>query len=324
MGDRFPKYKAAAVQMAPVWLDREASTEKVCRFAEEARDNGAELIVFPEVIIPGNPHWIWFQPQDFDHYVELYKNSVEIPSETTRRLCETAEKIQAFLVVGVNERCGKALYNTMLFIDQQGKLLGSHRKLMGTYVEKTIWAMGGGEGLRVFDTTLGRIGGLICRENFSKLTCHVLASQGEQVHAACWIAGSSRRGDSFNKWIEASCIAHAVSSQTYVIASQSCSSKEEIELFNLKGPGGWSAIISPIGDIIAGPLPEGEGIAIGEIDLESAIRSYPMWDEIGYHARPDVFKVLVNWEPYVDESGKFPPHREIVQDDLGKVKSETK
>lgn len=323
MGDHFPKYKAAAVQIAPVWMDREASTEKVCRFAEEARNRGAELIVFSEVIIPGNPHWIWFQPTDFDHYVQLFKNSVEVPSETTRRLCETAAKIEAFLVVGVNERSGKALYNTMLFIDQQGNLVGTHRKLMGTYVEKTIWAMGGGEGLKVFDTKFGRLGGLICRENFSKLSCHVLATQGEQVHAGCWIAGSSRRGASFNKWIEASSIAHAVSSQTYVIAAQSCSSDQEIELFKLMGPGGWSAIISPKGEFIAGPLPEGEGIAVGDIDLEESIRSFPMWDEIGYHARPDVFKVLVNWEPYVDQPLPF-PRFEMAQEGSKKGKLETK
>ena len=310
MNDRFPKYKAAAVQMAPVWMDRDATTEKVCRLAEEARDKGAELIVFPEVVIPGSPHWIWFEPEDFDHYLQLFKNSVEIPSDTTDLLCKTARKIRAFLIVGVNERSGKALYNTMLFIDHQGKLLGSHRKLMGTYAEKTIWAMGGGEGLRVFNTDLGRIGGLICRENFSKLSCHVLASQGEQVHAGLWIAGSSRRGALFNKWIEASSIAHAVSSQTHVIAAQSCASDTEIELFKLQGPGGWSAIISPRGEFVAGPLPEGEGIVIGDIDLEAAIRSYPMWDEIGYHARPDVFKVSVNWETHAEVLGEFDLHRD--------------
>jgi len=312
MNYRFPKYKAAGVQMAAVWGDRDATTEKICRLAEEARAQGAEVIVFPEVIIPGSPHWIWSSPEAYDRYVELYKNSVEIPSKTTQQLCEVAQKIRAFLIVGVNERHGKALYNTMLFIDQKGQLLGAHRKLMGTYVEKIIWAMGGGDSLQVFDTEFGVIGGLICRENFSNLARHVLASQGEQVHAGIWLAGSARRGPLFSKCMEASCISHAVSSQTYVIGVQACADEREIELFKLKGPGGWSAIISPNGEFIAGPLPEGEGIMVGEIDLESAIREYPRRDEIGYHGRPDVFKVLVNRGPYVQELEDFSPRWEKV------------
>ncbi len=312
MTDRFPKYKAAGVQMAAVWGDRDATTDKICNLAEEARSQGAELIVFPEVIIPGSPHWIWSSPEDYDRYVELYKNSVEIPSKTTQQLCETAQKIQAFLIVGVNERQGKVLYNTMLFIDQKGTLLGAHRKLMGTYVEKIIWAMGGGDSLEVFDTELGVIGGLICRENLSNLSRHVLASQGEQVHAGIWLAGSARRGPHFSKCMEAACITHALTSSTYVIGVQACASEREIEMFKLKGPGGWSAIISPQGEIVAGPLPEGEGIVVGDIDLESAIRAYPRRDEIGYHGRPDIFKVLVNREPYVQELGEFSPQWEKI------------
>jgi nitrilase len=298
MNDCFPKYKAAGVQMAAVWGDREATTDKVCKLAAEARSQGAELIVFPEVIIPGSPHWIWSAPEDYDRYVELYKNSVDIPSKTTQQLCETAQKLQAFLIVGVNERQGKVLYNTMLFIDQKGTLLGAHRKLMGTYVEKIIWAMGGGDSLQVYDTDLGVIGGLICRENLNNLSRHVLACLGEQVHAGIWLAGSARRGPHFSKCMEAACITHALTSSTYVIGVQACASEREIEMFSLQGPGGWSAIISPQGEIVAGPLPEGEGIVVGEIDLESAIRAYPRRDETGYHARPDIFKVLVNRDPY--------------------------
>jgi nitrilase len=312
MNDHFPKYKAAGVQMAAVWGDRDATTDKVCALAEEARAQGAELIVFPEVIIPGSPHWIWSSPEDYDRYVELYKNSVDIPGKTTQKLCETAKKIQAFLIVGVNERQGKVLYNTMLFIDRNGNLLGAHRKLMGTYVEKIIWAMGGGDSLEVFDTELGVIGGLICRENLSNLSRHVLASLGEQVHAGIWLAGSARRGPHFSKCMEAACITHALSSPAYVVGVQACASEREIEMFALKGPGGWSAIISPQGEIVAGPLPEGEGIVVGEIDLESSIRAYPRRDETGYHGRPDIFRVLVNREPYTQEVCEFSLRREPI------------
>ena len=310
MGDTFPKYLAAAVQMAPVWMDREATTEKVIQLIQEAGAQGAKLIVFPEVIIPGTPHWIWKEPERYDYYTELFKNSVEVPSPTTARLGGAARQAGAYVVIGINERDGKALYNSMLFFDRHGQLLGKRRKLMGTYVEKTIWGMGGGNDFPVFSTELGKLGGLICRENFSNLSRHELARQGEEVHAAVWLAGSSRRGELFNRWIEASCVSHAVSSQTFVIASQACASDKEMELFKLDGPGGWSAIISPRGEFVAGPLKEGEGILIGEINLEAAVSSYPVWDEIGYHGRPDVFKVLINREPYTATEGEFAPRRE--------------
>ena len=298
--------------MAAVWGNRGATADKVCHLAAEARSRGAELIVFPEVIIPGSPHWIWSTPEDYDRYAELYKNSVDVPGPTTRRLCETARQLRAFLIVGVNERQGKVLYNTMLFIDQQGTLLAAQRKLMGTYVEKIIWAMGGGDSLQVLTTDLGIIGGLICRENLSNLSRHVLASLGEQVHAGIWLAGSARRGPHFSKCMEAACLTHALTSSTYVIGVQACASEQEIEMFQLQGPGGWSAIFSPQGEIVAGPLTEGEGIVVADIDLESAIRAYPRRDEIGYHGRPDIFKVLVNRAPYVQELGEFSPHWENI------------
>jgi aliphatic nitrilase len=310
MGDRFPRYQAAAVQMAAVWMDREATTEKAVRLIQEASARGAKLIVLPEVIIPGTPHWIWKEPERYDYYAELFKNAVEIPSPTVTRLGEAARQADAYVVVGVHERTGKTLYNTMLFFDRDGQLLGKRRKLMGTFVEKTIWGMGGGMDLPVFATELGKLGGLICRENFSNLSRHALAAQGEEIHAAIWLAGSSRRGALFNRWIEASCTSHAVGSQTFVVACQACASETEMKLFDLKGPGGWSAIISPRGEVVAGPLEEGEGILVGSVDLEAALGSYPVWDEIGYHGRPDVFKVLINREPYTGAMGEIQPRRE--------------
>lgn len=309
MGDRFPRYQAAAVQMAAVWMDREATTDKVVQLIQEAGAGGARLIVFPEVIIPGTPHWIWKEPERYDYYAQLFMNAVEVPGPTVERLGAAAREADAYVVIGVHERAAKTLYNTMLFLDRHGQLLGKRRKLIGTYVEKTIWGMGGGADLPVFTTELGTLGGLICRENFSNLSRHALAAQGEEVHAAIWLAGSARRGPLFNRWIEASCTSHAVGSQTFVVACQACASEREMELFDLKEPGGWSAIISPRGEVVAGPLEQGEGILRGVIDLEAALSSYPVWDEIGYHARPDVFRVLINREPYTGALGEWAPPR---------------
>jgi len=290
VADQYPIYLAAAVQMAPVWMDREATTQKVCDLIQTARGRGAELIVFPEVIIPGSPHWIWFEPEDYDLYTTLFKNSVEIGDATTQRLQAAARQAGAYVVIGINERCQKALYNSMLFLGPDGELLGSRRKLVGTYAEKMIWAQGEAEGLRVFPSKLGRIGGLICGENFDNLARHALAVLGEEVHAAIYLAASSRRGQLFNRWIESTAVAHALAAQCYVVCAQSCASEAEIQRFALKGPGGWSAIISPRGELVAGPLLDEEGIVVGKGDMEAAIKSYPVHDRVGYHARPDVFR----------------------------------
>jgi len=298
MGDGFPRFKAAAVQMAAVWLDREATTEKVCRLLEQAAAQGAELVVFPEVIIPGTPHWIWREPENSAYFVELFRNSVDIPGDTTRRLCEAAAKAGAYAVVGVHERQGKALYNAMLFISREGRLLGSRRKLVGTMAEKTIWGQGGGDGLQVFPTELGRLGGLICGENLDNLARHALAIQGEEVHAAIYVAGAARRGPGWNRGVEVAAVYHAITTQCYVICAQAVASPEEIKAFGLLGPGGWSAIVAPDGQIIAGPLVGEEGVVLAQLDLEQAIRYYPLRDRVGYHGRPDVFTFRVDRRPY--------------------------
>lgn len=299
-----PKFKAAAVQMAAVWLDREATTAKVCRLLEQAGAQDIRLVVFPEVIIPGTPHWIWQDPENYTYFVELFKNSVEIPSETTQLLCNAAAQAGTYAVVGVHEREGKTLYNSMLFIGRDGRLLGSRRKLMGTMAEKTIWGQGGGDGLRVFPTELGRLGGLICGENLDNLARHALAVQGEDVHAAIYVAGAARRGPGWNRGLEAAAAYHALTTQCFVVCAQAVACPREIEAFGLSGPGGWSAIVGPDGQTIAGPLVGEEGMVVAEIDLEQAIRYYPLRDRVGYHARPDVFTFEVNHRPYSTAPGE--------------------
>jgi len=289
VGDRAPTYLAAAVQMAPVWLDREATTEKVCAKIVELGRQGVRLIVFPEVIIPGTPHWNWIEPTNSELYVRLYQNAVELPSETLRRVASACRSASAYVVLGVHERAGKSLYNTLLFLDDQGNLLGRHRKLVPTHSEKILWAAGDGSGLRVYRTPLGRLGGLICAEHNMSLARFALAQQGEEVHAAVYVSGSARRGELFNRWVEIWSCSYALANQVFVVCAQACASREEIERFGFPGPGGWSAIIAPDGTFVAGPAREGEADVIGEMDLAAAVRTYVLFDTVGYHGRPDVF-----------------------------------
>ncbi len=296
------KFKVAAAQMAPVWLDREASTAKVCEWIVEAGlRQGADLIVLPESIIPGYPHWVWIRSEDAQLYRRFFKNSVEIPSETTERLCHAARQANTHVVVGVTERDDKALYNTLVFIDRRGKLLGSRRKLLPTHAEKVVWGMGGGDGLRVFDTDLGKIGGLICGEHMMELPRYALLAQGEQIHCATWVGGSGRGRRAFNSWTECAVRHHALAGRVFVINSQSCASDQEMNEMEgfFERRGGWTAIIGPNGAILQGPLIDQEGILYADLDLDDVLTTQAHFGAAGLYTRPDVLSLVLNRAPYL-------------------------
>ncbi|MBI2997384.1 MAG: hypothetical protein HYY46_02830 [Deltaproteobacteria bacterium] len=170
MGDSYPKFKVAAVQAAPVFLDREKTTEKACRLIREAGKEGARVIGFPEAYIPGFPHWFDYRiARDCKPLImELFKNSVEIPGPVTDTLCEAAREAGATVVMGVNERepgTLGTLFNTQLFIGPDGKILGKHRKLVPTWTERLVHAGGDASTLKIFHIDVGPVGGLICGEN---------------------------------------------------------------------------------------------------------------------------------------------------------------
>ncbi|WP_017727370.1 carbon-nitrogen hydrolase family protein [Halalkalibacterium ligniniphilum] len=296
MSDIGKKYLAAAVQMAPVWLDREATTEKVCSKIIELGQKGVRFIVFPEVMIPGTPHWNWSEPMNRELYIRMFQNSVEVPSETLRKVATACRSANAYVVLGITEREAKALYNTIVFINNEGQLIGKHRKMIATQSEKVIWAAGDASGLRVHNTPLGKIGGLICGEHNNSLARYALAEQGEEVHAAVWVSGAARRGELYNRWVETWCQSYAMANQTFVICAQACASEKEIERFGFPHVGGGSSIIAPDGSFIAGPEKSGETDVIAEIDFEKAIFNYTILDTISYHGRPDLFQFGVNRE----------------------------
>jgi len=182
--------KVAAAQVAPVFLDKQKTVEKACRIIEEAAKHDAKLVVFPEDFISGYPDWVWLIPNSRsaelnELYVKLVENAVSIPDNSTEILCKTAKKNGINVVIGLSEKntesSGASLYNSFLVIDDQGKIIGKHRKLIPTGGERLIWSQGDASTLNVFQTDIGKIGGLICWENFMPLARTAMYEKGAQI-----------------------------------------------------------------------------------------------------------------------------------------------
>ena len=314
MGDTYPKFKAAAIQAAPVFLDREATVEKAGQLIQEAAQKGAELIAFPEVYIPAYPYWNRLDNpyRGRKYFVELVKNAVEIPSPATERLCQYARKANAYVVMGINEKVPETLgtlYNTNLLIDRKGKILGAHRKLMATFIEKITWGGGDGHTLRVYDTDCGKLGMLNCGENTNSLARFALIAQGEQVHVANYPAqpaGDESKYDIAHA-IEIRSAAHAFEGKLFNVVSCGLFSPEMAKLLGdteekyrmiNKGSAGLTAIYGPDGKCIAGPLdPNQEGMVIAEIDIEKIIVEKLQHDIAGHYNRFDVLSLNLNRRP---------------------------
>jgi len=296
-------YKVAAVQIAPVFLDREKTVEKALRYLDEAAKAGAKLVVFPEVFVPGYPDWVWSVParEDLldDLYGELLENSVEIPGDVTQRLGEAARAAGVFIVMGVNERnteaSGGSLYNTLLFINERGELVGRHRKLIPTGGERLMWGQGDGSTLQVYDTPIGKLSGLICWENYMPLARYALYAWGSRIN----VASTWDRGE---PWL--STVRHiAKEGRVYVISC--CQAFHRNDIPDRLGHkryypadrmwinAGDSAIIDPDGKFIAGPLHEAEGILYADLDPRALAGPRWMLDVAGHYARPDVFQLTV-------------------------------
>ena len=302
------RYLAAAVQATPVFLDTEATVTKACHLIAEAAAAGARLIVFPEVFVAGYPYWLWGdRPGVVDGleqtgFASLWRASIDVPGPETERLAEAARGADACVVIGVNEResaYGRGtLYNSLLTIGRDGSLLGRHRKLVPTYKERTVWGAGDGSTVQVHETSFGRVGGLICWENYMPLTRYHQYAQGVQVHVAATVDDSP----SWRTLVQAI----AAEGRIYVIAvcqhfARSLFPDEplltgfasEVDVLTHGG----SMIIAPGGEVLAGPLETGEGTLLAEIDLERVIREKHSLDVTGHYARPDVFRLTVDESP---------------------------
>ena len=298
------KFKVAAAQIAPVFLNKQKTVEKACDTIAEAGKKGCKLIVFPEAFISGYPDWVWLIPNSKgaelnELYIQLVNNAVSVPDNSTDKLCKAAKAANINVVMGMNERnsetSGASLYNSMLFIDDKGKIIGKHRKLWATGGERLIWGQGNGSTLRSYDTSAGKIGGLICWENLMPLAKNAMYESGVQVLAVpTW--------DKSPSWIN-SMQHNAREGGMFIISCCMVLKMEDIpdsyEFKNLYPEGkewittGNSCIVAPNGKVIAGPLEAEEGILYAELNLDDIIASKRMFDVVGNYARPDVFDFKV-------------------------------
>ncbi|HET9199605.1 MAG TPA: carbon-nitrogen hydrolase family protein [Dehalococcoidia bacterium] len=298
------KFSVAAVQASPVVLDRDATVEKACQLIAEAASRGARLIVFPEAFIPTYPDWVWaLAPGEAGKHAALYaqllEQSVVVPSPATERLCQAARDAGAFVVMGINERNDEAsstsLYCCLLYIDDKGEIIGKHRKLVPTAAERLVWAQGDGSTLGAYDTDLGKLGGLICWENYMPLARYAMYAWGTEVYLApTWDRGEP--------WL--STLRHiAKEGGVYVVGVCSVMRRDDLPegvtaRVRYQGDGeewintGESAIVSPRGEILAGPVSAKEEILYAEVDLAS-LGSRWWLDVAGHYGRPDVFELTV-------------------------------
>jgi nitrilase len=297
-------FLAAAVQAASVFLDRDATLDKSCDLIAQAGLKGAKLIVLPEAMIPGYPAWVWSlplsrRPEVIALHREMVENAVDVPGPVTEELGRAARAAGAWVAIGVDERDSHlsrtTLYNTLLIFNDRGDLVDARRKLMPTGGERMVWALGEAIVPKVFDTPLGRLGGLLCWENYMPLVRHSLYEQGAQVHVApTW--------DSSEQWI-ASMRHIAREGRMYVIGVCQAVRRDAIpDRFKFKdtippertwiNPGN-SLIVDPEGLVVAGPLAEKEDILYAEIDPGRCAGSRWIFDAAGHYNRPDLFTLVV-------------------------------
>ncbi|NWJ98468.1 MAG: carbon-nitrogen hydrolase family protein [Chloroflexi bacterium] len=316
---RLSKFIAAAVQAAPILpLNKQATTEKVCTLLRQAAGQGARLVVFPETFIPMYPNWSidLEEPNEWPrNLLRLTQEAVEIPGPELAQIAAVARQVRAYVVLGVNEKVRPydgMLYNTQVFIGDDGRLLGRRRKLLPSNREKVFWHRGDGVDLQaVYQTDIGRIGGLICYEHLQPLFKYALMAQGEEIHCAVWPGWPNyANGRSNIKVIDAAIRAYALEGQSFVVAASMYIPPElgpKAEFGNASWTFfGGSGIINPSGDYIAGPIYDREEILYGEIDLDLIIMRKAAIDTTGRDSRWDVVNLNLNfasrYTPFTDDS----------------------
>ena len=188
MEDFYPVVKVAAVQAAPEYLDRDATVEKACSLIDKAGSEGAKLVAFPEAFIPGYPWWIWFDEPaaGIPFFIKLYKNAVTVPGPAVQSLSEAAKRNGVYVCISVTEKDGASLYLTQLWFNPNGDLIGKHRKLKPSGAERYIWGEGDASMMPVFDTEIGRLGGLECWEHMVPANMMAMMKKNEQIHVQAW------------------------------------------------------------------------------------------------------------------------------------------
>lgn len=295
--------RVAAVQLSPVLFSRDGTTEKVLQAIAQAAAAGAQLVVFPETVVPYYPYFSFVQPPVLmgKEHMRLYEEAVTVPGPVTDAVSRAARSYGIVVVLGVNERDQGSLYNTQLIFDADGSLLLKRRKITPTYHERMVWGQGDGSGLTVLDTAVGRLGALACWEHYNPLARFALMAQHEQIHCAQF--PGSLVGQIFTDQIEVTIRHHALESGCFVVNATGWLSPEQVQQITpderlqavLKG-GCNTAIISPEGNHLCPPITDGEGMAIADLDFSLITKRKRMMDSVGHYARPDLLQLQLNRE----------------------------
>jgi nitrilase len=297
--------RVAVVQDSPVVLNREATLEKVHSLTNRAAGEGVRLVVFPEAFVSA-----YLKGFDFgakiglrtvegrENFRRYYESAVDVPGPACDALGKAARDGRVFLIIGVIERDGGTLYCTVLFFSPDGGLMGKHRKLMPTGTERLVWGFGDGSTLPVFDTPLGKIGSVICWENYMPMLRMHMYGQGIQLYCA-------PTADSRDTWLPS--MRHiALEGRCFVLSCCQYLTRADLPKGCAASVGddpntvlmrGGSCIIGPLGQILAGPNFEGPCILTADLDLDEIPRSKYGFDVVGHYSRPDVFRLHVNTHP---------------------------
>ena len=300
------KIRAAVVQAAPAAFDRARTMEKMTALVAQAAQRGAELAVFPEAFIGGYPKGLDFgavigrrTSQGRDHFRRYFESAVEVPGPEVERMAKLAREHRIHVVVGAIERAGGTLYCTALFFSDEGTFLGKHRKLMPTAAERLVWGFGDGSTLPVFDTRIGKLGAVICWENYMPMLRMAMYSKGVQLYCA-------PTADDRETWLPT--LRHvALEGRCFVLSACQVLRRSDLpaDIPNALSEDpqtllmrGGSCIVDPLGKVLAGPVFEEEAILSVELDLDEIARGKYDFDVAGHYARPDVFQLSVDERPH--------------------------
>jgi nitrilase len=304
--------RVAVVQAAPAFLDRQGSVEKAIGFIEEAGTREVDVLAFPEGFIPAHPVWYHFQPATGTRSLELatrlFQNAVEVPGPDTDALCAACDRAGVNAVIGVCERRPRTtgtLFNTQLFIDRSGQILGKHQKLTPTVGERLVHTGGHGDTLKVFDTDVARVSGLICGENSNPLAVFAMAAQDTQIHVASWPNHFSRNEHSMADAITFATRSLSYKCSCFVLNACGIVSPEMLaelpyadgdrEFLEEAAHAGGSSIIGADSMILAGPMPgDEEGLLVADVNLVDCVRAKLVHDYSGHYNRADVFSLTID------------------------------
>jgi nitrilase len=297
--------RAAVVQAAAVGFNRAASLEKASRLCDEAASQGAQLVVFPEAFVSAYPRGMSFESvvgtrgaNGYEQFARYAASAVEMPGDAVDALAAIASRNSIYFVIGVIERDGGTLYCTVLFFAPDGTMLGKHRKLMPTQGERVLWGTGDGSTMPVFETPLGKLGAVICWENYMPLMRMGMFAKGIELYCA-------PTADGRDQWV--SSMQHiAIEGRCFVLSVNQYSTRADFpaDLPNSLGDGpktvisrGGSCIVDPFGRFLAGPNFESETILYADLDAQLIVQGKWDFDVVGHYARADVFHLAINERP---------------------------